>query len=368
MAAIRPPSPGDSRRTTRPPTPLVTVQGVLPVDDIETETTVGNNPASNRQSQPMASTSTQQPQPETSTSNQPSQPDTRPSYWSHALEAQVSMSSLAREIEAFRGWDRFLKGAWKTIKSFYPDYLYEMEEKSVMIKSLFRGHAQYTVERWRQVGLPLPKLYPSRDEWHEIHHLGVLLARCLELYVVKGEENEVLVTKYFINFTDSNELVELLQEGARHITTATRIPKWGIPSHMMREGMQQHEAQLASALFRAEAEMAIYKIFVATLPGNSNQMLLRNPALIWTFVKPLWKETQTPTRRPQIPSGTRISRPSVSSAQRTPRAEGRRRAAPQTLDEETEDDWDALSFTPQSQTTRGTRKVMRIGNTYTSTS
>ena len=346
MADAQPASPGGSRRTTRPPMPLVTVQGVLPVDDTKTETTARDNPA--RARQPAASTSTQQPLPEASTSDQPARPDMRPSYWSHALEAQVSMSSLAREIETFRGWDQFLKGAWKTTKSFYPEYLYEMEEKSVLIKSLFRSHAQFAVERWRQVGSPLPKLYPSRDEWHENHHLGVL-TRCLELYVVKGEENEALVTKYFINFTDLDKLVELLQEGARHITTATRIPKWGIPSHMMREGMLQHKAQLASTLFRAEAEMAIYEIFVATLPGNSNQMLLWNPALICTFVKPLWKETQTPMRRPQIPPGTHTSRPSVSSTQRTPRAEDRRRVAPpQTLDEEFEDEWDALAFTPQS--------------------
>ena len=255
------------------------------------------------------------------------------------------MSSLTREVETFCEWDRFLKGDWKTTKSFYPDYLYEMEEKSVLIKSLFRSHAQYAVERWRQVGSPLPKLYPSADEWHEIHHLGVLLARCLELYVVRGEENEALVTKYFINFRDSNELKELLKEGARHITTATRLPKWGIPSHMMREGMLQHDAQLASALFRAEAEMAIYEIMVATLPGKSNQMLIRNPALIWTFVKPLWKETQTPTRRPQIPPGISISRPSASSTQQTPRVED-------TVTQKTGSHWVKFCFQGQLWLTR----------------
>ena len=41
--------------------------------------------------------------------------------------------------------------------------------------------------------------------------------------------------------------------------------------------MMQHDAQAASALFRAEAEMSIYEIFVATQPGKSNQILLQNP-------------------------------------------------------------------------------------------
>ena len=278
MATDQPPAAGGSRQESQLPSPIIKVQGVPPVTREEPE----------QRHDPSQQASTSQPPPQ----------DARPSvrYWSHAQNAQVAISSLAEEIETFQSWD-FQLSSWKTTHNFYPDYLYEEEEKSVMIKSMFRAYAQYALERWRQVGSQMPKLYPSCTEWEKHYQIGVSIMSALVLYTVKGAEDGTFQTRYFIDQEASDEIMETITDASKHITMASRKPTWGVPSHMLHQGMTQHEAQAASALYRVELEMTIYELFIATEPGRTNQTLLRNPQLFWTYVKPLWKEA-----RPTFPT------------------------------------------------------------------
>ena len=131
---------------------------------------VTQNPTNPSQSQnPLNPTQQQPPGP-----NPPDQANPNTGYWSHSQNAQVTMSSLEQEIETFHNWDHLLS-PWRSTTNFYPNYLYEEEGKSIMIKSLFRSYAHYTLSKWRQIGSPMPKLYPAQSEWTNHHDMGVLI-------------------------------------------------------------------------------------------------------------------------------------------------------------------------------------------------
>ena len=351
MATDWPSAAEGSRQESCIPSPIIEVQGVPPRDPPDPE---------NRSSR-QASTSQLPPQ--------GARPPVR--YWSHAQNTEVAISSLAEEIAAFQSWD-FQLNSWKTTHNFYPDYLYEEEEKSVMIRSLFRAYAQFALERWRQVGSQMPKLYPSHTEWEKHHQIGVSIMSALVLYTVKGAEDGTIQTRYFIDQEASEEIMETIADASKHITMASRKPTWGVPSHMLHQGMTQHEAQAASALYQAELEMTVYELFVATEPGRSNQTLLRNPQLFWTYVKPLWKDTPPtfPTRRvstDQDPS-TSTSRQESAAATLKRAADRaykttRMRDSPiqEVTDEDSGEEWNALQFTPMPPQAR---KPRDSGNAY----
>jgi hypothetical protein len=67
--------------------------------------------------------------------------------------------------------------------------------------------------------------------------------------------------------------------------TLFKLPVWGLPTHLLRNGLDYESASATSALFRVEAE-AITLELMARYPNLTNASFLNGYAA--RLVKPLW--------------------------------------------------------------------------------
>src|ERR1700749_2542808 len=136
----------------------------------------------------------------------------------------------------------------------------------------------------------MPRLYPSEEMWKTFPpESRADVKSIVTLLEARGLEDGVEKTKYFINEITFAKMSQDFKKQAGERTLASRQPIWGVPSHMAIKGMDYLDAQAATALMRAEFELCLYEISLITSKDTTNERLLREPQLIWTFLSPLWK-------------------------------------------------------------------------------
>ena len=125
---------------------------------------------------------------------------------------------------------------------------------------------------------------------------------------------------------------------------------------MLTHGMDYLDVQAATALMRAKFELCLFEIYLITNRDTTNECLIRNPQIIWTYISPLWKnhdKFRKPREEPVLSTplttggrpGKRISRLNLSRVM-----------------EGTEEPWNPNLFTPQAPTEIQFTGVR--GNTY----
>jgi hypothetical protein len=295
------------------------------------------------------------------------------SFFSHHEMREVVLPQLSDEIKALRGWDH-RKEPWRNTFNFYPEPLCEMENLPEITKEAFRSLAQLALTKWREYGSRMPKLYPSREEWEAFPSVRTGVSEALTLLQVRGLEGEIPTTRYFPNELLTDRLMEELGDLAKRVKLSSRMPQWGIPSHMYHVGMDTIAAKAASALFKAELEMMIYELQLMLDPTKSNETLIRNPQILWTYQKPLWKRDIVPppdeatSPRGSLTSSFRARMRESHVAQRRPllgsKAKSRRMQIPD-IEEAIETSYDPNIFTPLPPLRTGRPPTAR--NTYTAT-
>jgi len=122
--------------------------------------------------------------------------------------------------------------------------LYKMETASEHTKTIIKTAAEEANQRYRQPLTCIPKIYPSQGEWGD-DDLGLkqTIMQALELDEVSGSNAAdvgfTVQNKYFIK----NDRVKELTDEFQHYTSSANytpyhpLPKWGISSTLMRDGM-----------------------------------------------------------------------------------------------------------------------------------
>src|ERR1700749_4816755 len=224
------------------------------------------------------------------------------------------------------------------------------------MKTTFRLAAHRALSRWRQVGSFMPRLYPSEEQWKKFPPEARADAKSVvTLLEAKGLEDGMEKTKYFINEIAFAKMSQDYKKQSGETALASRQPIWGVPSHMAVKGMDYLDAQAATALMRAEFELCLYVISLITGKDTTNERLIREPQLIWTYISPLWRgydkfgKLKTATSTPATTRKGRI---------------GRKEREPDLsrVTEVTEEPWNPNVFTPQAPVS--THFVGVRGNTY----
>jgi len=79
-----------------------------------------------------------------------------------------------------------------------------------------------------------------------------------------------------------------------YTTTAPR-PRWDIPSHTNRYGMNEEDALKASLMYRSKAELLIYDLLNVG-DNRTNQALLEDLDILYRLRGDLWKDEQPTTQ------------------------------------------------------------------------
>jgi hypothetical protein len=255
-------------------------------------------------------------QPEASSSQQQ-----RSYFFSQSENRNFHIPTLKEELATLRRLNRE-RDPWRNTRCLMPETLHELEHSTNQDQMLYRSRFIEANRRWREPFNPFPKLYPSEDDWHHApSRAQILLTEALTFDIIIGtEELGDVKTIFMVNIPRHLQLIKELKTFAdsRDYTPKFKFPSWDLPSHLMREGMDQQNAILASHLYRTEAEALIYELITLSKPNISNEQFLLHPENRFKWTKPLWKgaaATQAMTRNSTAPRSIPIgmSRTSRSS-------------------------------------------------------
>jgi hypothetical protein len=169
-----------------------------------------------------------------------------------------------------------------------------MENYNESSKNMFKKSVEFANRKWRTPFNKYPRIYPTAGAWNEApKNFNTLLKQALTLDVVRGINKEKnLEQVYLVNPQYYTELITELklyvEEYQYH--PVFKYPMWGLPSHLMRTGMNYEQAHAASALFRVEAEALILELTTLDSNNYTNQQIMRYAHDPSKLVMPFWKD------------------------------------------------------------------------------
>src|SRR5258706_8511462 len=227
------------------------------------------------------------------TANPIPEEEPQPSFFSSSLQTNYQIPKLAKELENYRKFPHD-REPWPSKVHLAATPFHTLERASEEEKRLLRVKLN-TAHGWWWKGEKIPKAYPSRWEWPTLPtELTDHLQYALIFDQVQGlGTNNKLEKSLFVNYKSHGEFLEKLNAFAlqhKYTTTAPR-PRWILPSHYQREGMEEETASRAALLYRAEAEMILYDLLNVG-SQRTNQSLLDDLDILYRIRGPLWKESK----------------------------------------------------------------------------
>ena len=161
--------------------------------------------------------------------------------------------------------------------------LHQLESKGADIKkqSAIRGITQ-AHSKWRK-GSKLPKVYPEEIEWKTLPtNLTDLLQYALIMDQVIGVDKQKLTFHFFINYSAHERFMQEINTYAtqHNYVTSAPHPRWLIPSHFDRIGIDENSAYELAWLYRAEAELLLYDLLNVG-DGQTNATLIEDPDILY---------------------------------------------------------------------------------------
>ena len=168
------------------------------------------------------------------------------------------------------------------IESKGPDF-----EKREVMRAITQAHS-----KWRK-GLKLLKVYPEEIEWKTLPtQLTDLLQYALVMDQVIGVDKGKLTLCFFINYEAHERFSREINTYAtqhKYVTSAPH-PRWLIPSHFDRLGMDERTAFALAWLYRAEAKLILYDLLNIG-SERTNATLIEDPDILYRLRGQLWKFT-----------------------------------------------------------------------------